>query len=106
MQLKANYEKIEGVGIYVLQETERLDNILKEMKDLVEEVKTCWTGPDAMNFINNSSTYIKNVDDQVSNLSNLADYIKKIAFAYGSKDVEWKNRVKKVGEIDEQQFKH
>lgn len=106
MKLKANYEQIEGVGIYVLQEIERLNEVLNEMQSLIEEVKTCWDGPDAMNFINNSSTYIKNLNNEVSFLSNLSDYMKKVAFAYGSKDVEWKNKVKKVGELDEEQFRY
>lgn len=106
MKLKANYEQIEGIGIYVSQETERLNEVLNEMQTLIEEIRTCWGGPDALNFINNSSTYIKNLNNEVSFLSNLSEYMKKIAFAYGSKDVEWKNKVKKVGVIDEEQFRH
>lgn len=102
MYLKANYEKIEGVGISVLKETEQLENALKEMLALLESIPSCWGGPDSANFVNNSSTYIRNLDANVSELSNLGDYIKRVAFTYGSKDVEWKNKVRKVGVIDEQ----
>ena len=71
MYLKANYEEIEGVGISILKETEKLENTLKEILILFENIPSCWGGPDSANFVNNSSTYVRNLNNNISELFNL-----------------------------------
>lgn len=101
MYLKANYNEINNVSKYVLSEAEKLDKTLKEMLVLIDQIKECWSGPDSDNFVNNSSTYIKNIDVNVNELKNMAFFVEKVSLAYSSKDSEWKEKIKKVGVEDE-----
>lgn len=98
MYLKANYNDIENVSNKVMNETVKLEETFKEMEDLVESIRSCWTGPDAENFINNSSTFIKNCNQEVTDLKNICDFTKKVSDAYRGKDIAWGEKIKSVGD--------
>ena len=98
MYLKANYNDIENVSNIVMSETVKLENNFNEMVQLIESIRSCWTGADAENFINNSSTFIKNCSQEVNDLKNMCEFTKKVSDAYRGKDVSWGDMIKKAGD--------
>jgi len=100
MRLKANYNEIDIVGNFVLSKTEELDKTLKNSFSLIEEISSCWEGPDALTFTTNASTYIKNIDNTVKNLKSVGTLMRKVSYIYKEKDYEWETQIKKVGLIE------
>jgi len=105
MYLKANYNDIDSVSDNVLREAEVFEKTIKEMDELINSIRSCWTGGDSENFINNSSTYVKNLNQEVTEIRNLCSFSKKAADAYRGHDDGWMEKVRKVGvEEDEKRY--
>ena len=68
--------------------------------ETIEEISSCWGGPDSLTFITDSSNYIKSLDSSVKNLKSIGTLIRKVSNIYKDKDYEWENQIKKVGLVD------
>ena len=99
MNLKVNYEELLETGKFVIQKDVEIQQILNELKNIINSVSSSWSGTDSDTFIEEANKYI---DEQMENrkkIELLGNLIVTLSNNYKNKDNEFLNVVKK-GEID------
>lgn len=98
MNFEVDYNKTLEIGNSLKKEVLELDNILKEILLLIEELKGCWSGIDYDNFSQNTYAYIKNLNFNIEELKFLANFIEVASKCYSDTDDDWEGKLKKIGE--------
>lgn len=81
-QIKVNWTQVYELGKRTSDNVMEFELIRERMLKNVEEIKKCWQGADAENFINNYSRYLENLKEEVLYLNEWSEYFKKSSGRY------------------------
>ena len=81
--LKVNWIEINKLGDKLSSCSEELESSRKEMLNLVNNVKSGWTGEDSNKFITNFSNYLEGMKTETNYLNEWSLYFKESSNLYG-----------------------
>ena len=73
-------------GMYILQQVEKLKEVVEEMKSINEDIKDSWDGTDYDAFYSKFDYYLSSLDDIETVLTDNAEMMKKVAKRHGNVD--------------------
>ena len=100
MKLNVNYKEVHRIGKFTDSKAVDLNRRINELIVLIDNLSYCWSGEDSETFIKNSTKYLKERKQEVLEIRQVASAIKKSSNLYGTKDVEWKEIVKREEEFE------
>lgn len=98
MKLNVNYKETNRIGCSVENKAVELNRRINELVVLIESVNDWWSGVDSANFINKSTSYLKERKAEVNEIKRVAGLIKRSSSLYGNEDVTWKEVITKEEE--------
>ena len=73
-------------GMYILQQVDKLKEVVEEMRSINEDIKDSWDGTDYDAFYSKFDYYLRSIEDIRTVLSDNAEMMKKIAKRHGNVD--------------------
>ena len=86
MYLKAKYDVIQDVGKDFVTKSDEIDTTINEMKSLLDELETYWSGEDYNNFKNSYLTSINKANATMIELNALGHALTKVGIVYSIVD--------------------
>ena len=96
MRLKAEYDSINAIGTYFVEESKELENNINDINRLIEELSKYWKGTDYETFKNNSTSNMTNVINTAIEFNAFGNALKKISRIYGDIDNDFGTKLKRV----------
>ena len=85
--ISVDWDELKTISNNFLEKTNELDEISKEFTNVIESMKSSWSGIDSDNFVNNCQNIITNLNNEISYLKVWSDYLSKSSNKY-SENVE------------------
>ena len=99
MNLKVDYEKLLDIGRFINEKDSELKQVLNDFISIIDGVSNGWSGPDSDEFKAKALEFINEEIEKSKSLEQLGNLITTLANNYKNKDLEFKEKVKKV-EVD------
>ena len=99
MKLQVKYEELNNLGTEIGKKKEEIDEILKNIDKLIDDVASGWSGKDSETFINETKEKIANEKDRNKKIKLVSDSIKFAALNYKNDDEDSLDYFKK-GEVN------
>ncbi len=88
MKLQAKYDDIDKLGIEINNKKEEIDNILKNIEKMLDEVETAWTGTDSDTYVKGTKEIIDAEKARAEKIRLISDALRYSAAKYKNNDEE------------------
>lgn len=96
MYLKVKYDDLKETGKFLVDKSDELDDLVGDIKVLIDELKGYWDGTDYNKFISSYNRNLRKVTATVIELNALGNALKKISSIYQGIDTDFEKKVSKM----------
>ena len=96
MYLKAKYDVIQNVGNNFVKKSDDIDTTLNEIKSLLDELETYWSGEDYDNFKNSYLTSINKANVTMIELNAIGHSLTKVGIVYSLVDNDFYDEIESM----------
>ena len=82
MNLSVNYEELDTTGKKVLSQAEEFKNLLNNISNINENLKSQWQGQDSAKYANAVEAQAKIMKNLADTIESIGNYMIKVASAY------------------------
>jgi len=95
MKLDVNYDELRELSTFVNNKYEEIDNVLKEIRSLINDVDENWKGNDATVFVTKAKNYIEKELITNAKVKDVSTILSKVSGQYETTDKEFYEKMKK-----------
>lgn len=100
MKMRVKYDELKGIGTYIEDRTNTIEEALNNINSIVLDVESAWSGVDSEEFVKKMGETIDKELDRLDNTIIVSEAIKYAAINYKNKDDDWLEQLKR-GEINQ-----
>jgi uncharacterized protein YukE len=100
MYLRVKYDSLNDTGKYFVQKSDELDQLVKEIRTLTNDLKQYWDGNDYKVFINTYNNRLREVTATSIELNAIGNALNKVSDLYSGVDNDFGKRVQSMRKED------
>lgn len=102
MKFSVDYEKLNDLGVFIVNKSEEIDDIYSEILELCAQIDENWKSEDSSIYVGNMRDFVTVTRQENENLLVSGEVLKKLSSLYSEQDNKWvRDIMKKEQEIDE-----
>lgn len=102
MKFSVDYEKLNDLGVFIVNKSEEIDDIYSEILELCAQIDENWKSEDSSIYVGNMRDFVTATRQENENLLVSGEVLKKLSSLYSEQDNKWvRDIMKKEQEIDE-----